>query len=191
MTHDPLRMLLDRRALLGAFAASASSVAFGGVCGAPTEPNIEGPFYRPHSPVRAELVRPGDVGQRLEIVGQVRDASCRPIPGAIVDIWQADGSGAYDNESAEMRLRGHVLTDVDGRYRVLSVVPGRYLNGRRFRPAHVHYKVGVDGRERLTTQLYFEGDEFIKGDAFVHPSLVRPMLTDDKSAHVEFDLVIG
>jgi len=51
----------------------------------------EGPFYTPGAPTRARIATPGTTGTPLVLRGVVRDSSCRPVAGAIVDMWQADG----------------------------------------------------------------------------------------------------
>jgi protocatechuate 3,4-dioxygenase beta subunit len=78
--------------------------------------------------------------------------SCRPVAGALLDFWQADDAGAYDN--AGFRLRGHQFTGVDGRYTLRTVVPGLYPGRTR----HIHVKVQAPSRPVLTTQLYFPGE---------------------------------
>ena len=65
-----------------------------------------------------------------------------------------------------MRGRGRVTTDAEGRWTVQTYEPGRYLNGIRYRPAHIHVKVWTGGRERLTTQLYFPDDPYNARDAW-------------------------
>ena len=72
----------------------------------------EGPFFKPSSPERAELIEPGMAGQPIELVGFVLTRDCKPVPGALVDLWQADDKGDYDNSG--FRLRGHQRADADG-----------------------------------------------------------------------------
>src|SRR6476619_2735691 len=81
----------------------------------------EGPFFKPSSPERADLIEPSMSGQPLELVGWVLTRGCKPVAGAIVDVWQADDKGDYDNSG--FRLRGHQRADVDGRYRFRTIVP--------------------------------------------------------------------
>ena len=100
------------------------------------------------------------------------DTDCNPIPQAVLEVWQADPSGGYDNDSAEMRYRGQLAADASGSYSFHSLVPGRYLNGATFRPAHVHVKLWVGGLEQLTTQLYFRDDPFNESDPFIESSLI-------------------
>ncbi len=143
-----------------------------------TRADIEGPFFKPSSPQRTMIAEAGVAGMRITVRGQIVDASCRPIEGAIVDFWQADDEGAYDDVG--FLFRGHQVVGADGRYEVSTIIPGRYLNGSQYRPAHVHCKVIVAGRELLTTQLYFEGDPFNDVDPwFSELTMLRPKETDD------------
>jgi protocatechuate 3,4-dioxygenase beta subunit len=137
-----------------------------------TADNIEGPFYKPGAPARAVLVGDRDRGERLGLGGTVRTTACTPVAGAVLDIWQADARGGYDNDG--WGLRGTLTTDALGRWQVRTIMPGRYLNGRRYRPMHIHVKLRARGLHALTTQLYFEGDPYLEGDPFVVPSLVMP-----------------
>lgn len=145
----------------------------------PTDDNIEGPFYREDAPARTDLVEPGDSGTRLSLAIQVVDLDCQPIAGAEVDLWQADPSGEYDNSSSEMRYRGIGTADADGRVDFTTMVPGFYLNGSQFRPAHLHLMVRVAGVHRLTTQLYFEGDPYLAADPFVEDAPVMAVVEDE------------
>jgi protocatechuate 3,4-dioxygenase beta subunit len=157
-----------------------------------TTDNIEGPFYREGAPARGDLDLFGDIGTSLSLSGIVTGTDCVPIPAAVIEVWQADPQAAYDNDSEEMRYRGHVLTDADGRYSFHTLVPGRYLNGAEYRPAHIHVKVWVGGVERLTTQIYFEGDPYLKSDPFVDEGLVVPLVDDGAGGLVgEFPMAIA
>jgi protocatechuate 3,4-dioxygenase beta subunit len=134
--------------------------------GALTPPQIEGPYFKPGSPMRATLLEPGLPGTRLVVEGAVLTASCAPIPRALLDFWQADARGRYDN--AGYRLRGHQFTDDAGRYRLQTVVPGVY--GGRTR--HLHVKVQAPGQPVLTTQLYFPEEPGNQRDSIFDPALV-------------------
>lgn len=142
-----------------------------------TNTDIEGPFYVSDAPVRADLDTWDDPGLKIALSGVLTDQDCTPLAGAVIEIWQADDEGGYDNESADMRYRGQQATDAQGRYAFTTIMPGRYLNGAEYRPAHIHVKIWVDGVERLTTQLYFEGDPYNDIDAWFDPA--RAMAIDD------------
>jgi len=157
------------------------------VCEA-TADNIEGPFYKPGAPSRATLVGDRDRGERLVLAGTVRGADCQPLAGTVLDIWHADARGGYDNDG--WGLRGTLVTDRQGRFVVHTIVPGRYLNGRRYRPSHVHVKVRAARHAELTTQLYFEGDPYIEGDPFVVPSLIMAHRRDGAIRRAMFDFVV-
>ncbi|MCO4746754.1 MAG: dioxygenase [Proteobacteria bacterium] len=144
---------------------------------ASTPTDIEGPFYVEGVPIRSDLDTWGDPGMKLTLSGTVADADCTPLANAVIEIWQADDEGAYDNDSADMRYRGQQATDAEGRYAFTTIIPGRYLNGQQYRPAHIHVKIWVDGVERLTTQLYFDDDPFNEVDAWYDPE--RSMAIND------------
>jgi protocatechuate 3,4-dioxygenase beta subunit len=153
-----------------------------------TADNIEGPFYKPGAPSRAVLVTDRDRGERLVIAGSVRDTHCEPLAGVVLDIWHADARGAYDNDG--WGHRGTLVTDARGRWQLKTIVPGRYLNGRRLRPMHVHVKARARGHAELTTQLYFADDEYLEGDPFVVSSLVMAHRRDRDGRRAAFDFVL-
>jgi protocatechuate 3,4-dioxygenase beta subunit len=115
-----------------------------------TQPQPEGPYYKPDSPRRNSLFEEGMPGTRLILVGYVLDQNCQPLANAWLDFWQADASGEYDN--AGFRLRGHQFTDAKGRYYLETILPGLYGS----RPIeHIHVKVRPEGGQEITSQLYF------------------------------------
>jgi protocatechuate 3,4-dioxygenase beta subunit len=115
----------------------------------PTPSETEGPYFKPNSPERASLLESGLGGTRLTVQGRVLSTACAPIAGALLDFWQADDSGNYDN--AGFRLRGHQYTDASGRFTLETIVPGLYPGRTR----HVHVKAQAPNGPIVTTQLYF------------------------------------
>jgi protocatechuate 3,4-dioxygenase beta subunit len=140
----------------------------------PTPRQTEGPFFKPSSPERVSLLEPGMKGTRIEVAGRVYGPGCKPIAGALVDFWQADGEGEYDNDG--FRCRGHQFTDAEGRYRLSSVVPGLYPGRTR----HFHVRVQRKGGRILTTQLYFPGEARNRRDGIFRQELL--MAVDDSRA---------
>ena len=132
----------------------------------PTPRQTEGPYFKPSSPERADLIEPGIAGQKIEIAGFVLTRSCRPVARALIDVWQADAGGAYDN--AGFRLRGHLFSGADGRYAFRTVVPGLYPGRTR----HIHVKLQPPGGRVLTTQLYFPGEAGNRRDGLYRADLV-------------------
>jgi protocatechuate 3,4-dioxygenase beta subunit len=153
-----------------------------------TADNIEGPFYKRGAPNRSVLVAPGDDGERLALGGVVMSTTCAPIGGAVLDIWQANAKGDYDLEG--FRYRGAMTTNAQGRWQLRTIVPGRYLNGRRYRPAHLHVKLRAPGFQPLTTQLYFDGDPYNEGDDFIVPSLIMATRKDKDVRLASFDFAL-
>jgi protocatechuate 3,4-dioxygenase beta subunit len=125
----------------------------------------EGPFFKPSSPERTELIEPGMAGQPIELTGFVLSRSCKPVPGALVDFWQADDKGEYDSG---FRLRGHQFTDAEGRFRLRTIVPAAYEGRTR----HIHVKVQPRGGRILTTQLYFPGEAKNRQDGLFRKDLL-------------------
>ena len=150
-----------------------------------TLPQTEGPFFKPSSPERVELLETGMAGQRIELVGFVLSRGCKPLAGALLDFWQADDKGRYDNSG--FRLRGHQFADAEGRYRLRSVVPGNYPGRTR----HIHVKVQPRDGRVLTTQLYFPGESKNRSDSLFRKDL---QIRTAKSAGWlagRFDFVVG
>ncbi|MBP48091.1 MAG: hypothetical protein CMH53_09165 [Myxococcales bacterium] len=152
-----------------------------------TADNIEGPYYAEGIPVRSDLDLYGDVGDALLLSGVVRDIQCNVIENAVVHIWHADPGAVYHNTTAELRYYGQVATDASGAFKFKTLMPGRYLNGSQYRPAHVHCKVFVKGQLKLTTQIYFEDDPYNDIDPFIVDTLI---IKREGSGAATFDIVV-
>ncbi len=103
---------------------------------------------------------------KIVVTGSVLARDCQPIAHALVDFWQADAQGVYDNTG--YRLRGHQFTDEAGRYALETVVPGLYPGRTR----HLHVKVQAPNQPVLTTQLYFPGESYNATDGLFNPHLL-------------------
>ncbi len=174
--NKPSRRKFLKGAVFAPIAAGLPSILRGGteVCPAIGDDCFEttldffgqGPFYTPDAPVIEDnmLAQPDEPGTRLILSGVVRTLDCgKVIPDAEIDIWHTDHEGAYDN--AGYHLRGKTASNAQGFYLFGTILPGKYLNGPSFRPRHIHFKITPPGYPTLTTQLYFEGDTDIPGDA--------------------------
>jgi protocatechuate 3,4-dioxygenase beta subunit len=116
-----------------------------------TPAQTEGPYFKASSPEQSNI-RGTAGGTKLMLTGTVVTTDCKPVARALVDFWQADTAGAYDNSG--FGFRGHQFTDAQGRYTLETVVPGLYPGRTR----HIHVKVQPSGGRVLTTQLYFPGE---------------------------------
>jgi hydroxyquinol 1,2-dioxygenase len=150
---------------------------------AATPATVLGPFHIEGSP---ELgygadMSDGLTGTPLYVHGTVLDLAGRPVPGGVLDVWQADAEGLYESQHSaidEARLRAKYTTREDGGYCVRTIAPIGYtipmdgpvgdLIGRtqisNFRPAHVHFLINVPGYEPLITHLFQEGAEYLDSD---------------------------
>lgn len=116
------------------------------------------------------------IGERIIVVGTVRDDSGRPVRNALVEIWQANACGRYihknDQHAAPLDPNftgaGRVLTNERGEYRFISIRPGAYPwrnHPNAWRPAHIHFSLFGDSfPSRLVTQMYFPGDPLLPLD---------------------------
>ena len=130
-----------------------------------TTSDILGPYYRPNSPVRNNLVITGEKGTLVQLSGVVKHEDCKtPYKKAKVELWHCDDQGKYDNTSNEYRFRGTTFSDDKGNYSFNTIVPPPYGSGDIFRPAHFHLMITAEGYQPLVTQLYLSGDKYIPTD---------------------------
>jgi len=144
------------------------------------------------------------IGERIIVHGYVLDENARPVPNALVEVWQANAGGRYrhkkDTYIAPIDPNfggcGRVLTDRDGHYVYRTIKPGPYPwrnNVNDWRPAHIHYSLSGSGfAQRLITQMYFEGDPLIANCPILRtiPSeaAVRQLIAPlDQNAGVQLD----
>jgi protocatechuate 3,4-dioxygenase beta subunit len=145
----------------------------------------EGPYFKAGSPERTSLVDSGVVGTRLTLTGHVYGTGCAPIARAVLDFWQADGNGQYDNSG--YRLRGHQQTAVDGTFVLDTVVPGLYPG----RTEHIHVKVAAPGKATLTTQLFFPNSTTNLQDSIYRPELLVKLSGPANALSASYDFLIG
>lgn len=168
------QFLRNTLGLAGGLVAGGTAVAE--MCGI-TPAQTEGPFY-PLTFITDDSINDLTIieghakharGEVVHITGRVLDTSCRPIKGALVEIWQAAESGRYNHPSDTSGLEldpdfqnwGEFVTDDDGRYAFRTIVPGHYPADVGWtRPPHVHYKVTRRGFRELVTQMYFTPESF-------------------------------
>lgn len=178
-------------------------------------PNVmRGPFYRADAPrvaSGADICLDGR-GERLEVAGRVLDLDGRPVPGATVETWQANGEGLFENQQPDLQpdfnLRGVFTTDEAGGFHYVTVKPagyrvpedgpvGRLLKRVGFsleRPAHLHFRVGASGFETITTQIFDGADPDLHRDAIfgVKPELVAAFRRPEGGGawRLEYDFVM-
>ncbi|MFF4301602.1 dioxygenase [Streptomyces sp. NPDC001601] len=174
-----------------------------------TESTVLGPFHMTESPVR-ELGADIDLvggGERCVVSGVVRSADGTPLPGAVLDVWQADPHGFYDVQQPDVQPpgngRGLFTADGEGRFRFRTCVPSAYpiptdgpvgallkATGRHpYRPAHIHFIVSAAGHAPVTTHIFVAGGEYLDSDAVfaVKESLVKDFTpTDDPALAAEY-----
>src|SRR6516225_4841696 len=197
---DDMSAHLSRRRILSrALASSSLGLAIGypaltfaqGAASTPqchdgdeTIRQTEGPYFKPSSPRRANLVEPDTKGRLVQINGQVLTRSCRPVERALVDLWHADERGEYD--TAGYRYRGHLFTDREGRYRFRTILPALYPGRTR----HYHVKVQAPERPVLTTQLYFPDEPANRRDGLFRRELMMQVAEAAEGLAAHFDFIV-
>ena len=188
-----------------------------------TESTVFGPFFVEGSPEikLGEDLSNGAPGQPCLVTGRVLDLQGNPIPGALVETWQADEDGFYDvqKDLDSPQNRGHLATDAEGNYSFWAVRPVAYpipddgpvgellrAGGRGpMRPAHIHFMVTAPGFSRLITHVFAAGDEHLQDDAVFgvkdsliaafaeHPAGTAPdgRQLDQPYSTVQYDLVLA
>jgi protocatechuate 3,4-dioxygenase beta subunit len=127
----------------------------------------------------------GAQGALLTVTGMVLNTRCEPLPGALLDFWQADAEGRYDNQG--YTWRGHQFADAMGQYRLETIIPGLYPGRTR----HIHVKVQAPHGPVLTTQLYFPNEPENQRDAIYDERLVVTMPPPSAATPVaRFDFVL-
>ncbi|UXY18410.1 intradiol ring-cleavage dioxygenase [Streptomyces cynarae] len=174
-----------------------------------TESTVLGPFHMTESPAR-QLGDDIDLvgsGEPCVVSGRVLSEDGTPLPGAVLDVWQADADGHYDVQQPDLQPagngRGLFTADSEGRFWFRTCVPAPYpiptdgpvgallrATGRHpYRPAHIHFIATADGHAPVTTHIFVAGSDYLDSDAVfaVKKSLVQDFtVTDDPFQAMEF-----
>jgi hydroxyquinol 1,2-dioxygenase len=167
-----------------------------------TEATVFGPFFVENSP---EIPIGGDMsfgasGQPCWVEGTVTHADGRPVPGARIEVWEADEHGLYDVQYADGRVaaRAHLFTDDQGRYAFWGITPTPYpiphdgpvgamlaaVGRSPYRASHLHFMVTAPGCRRLVTHIFVRGGELLDRDSVfgVKESLVKDFVEQTPGA---------
>jgi protocatechuate 3,4-dioxygenase beta subunit len=180
-----------------------------------TESTVLGPFHMVTSPRRAlgETIDLVGTGPQCVLAGRVLSADGTPLPGAELDVWQANDQGFYDVQQPDVQPpgngRGLFTADQDGAYWFRTIVPTHYpiptdgpvgtlleaTKRHPYRPAHIHFIVTAPGHRPLTTHIFVAGSPYIESDAVfaVKKSLVTEFTPADEPgqpARAQFDIVL-
>lgn len=176
-----------------------------------TESTVLGPFHMTESPVRqlGENIDLVGGGEPCVVSGRIVSDDGTPLPGAVLDVWQADGNGFYDVQQPDVQPpgngRGLFTADAEGRFWFRTCVPSPYpiptdgpvgelleATARHpYRPAHIHFIATAEGHTPVTTHIFVAGSDYLDSDAVfaVKQSLVEDFTpTDDPSLAREFGI---
>ncbi len=158
-----------------------------------TTNDILGPFYRANAPVRTDLTFTGLEGANVQVKGRILAEDCiTPLENALVEIWHCNTEGEYDNDTADYLHRGLQTTSKTGEYSFNTILPGKYLNGKLYRPAHIHFRITSPTSNELVSQLYFMGDPHITKDPWASQEKavdrIRPVVLEDTKGNLVVNL---
>jgi hydroxyquinol 1,2-dioxygenase len=180
-----------------------------------TESTVLGPFHMVASPRRAlgDTIDLVGTGPQCVLAGRVLSADGTPLPGAELDVWQANDQGFYDVQQPDVQPpgngRGLFTAGQDGAYWFRTIVPTHYpiptdgpvgtlleaTKRHPYRPAHIHFIVTAPGHRPLTTHIFVAGSPYIESDAVfaVKKSLITEFTPADdpnQPARANFDIVL-
>jgi protocatechuate 3,4-dioxygenase beta subunit len=163
-----------------------------------TTNDILGPFYRPEAPIRSDLTYEGLSGNKILLKGRVFKSDCTtPLEDALVEIWHCNTDGEYDNDSKDFNQRASWKTNAEGKYSFTTILPGKYLNGKLYRPSHIHYRVTEKNSKDLVSQIYFKGDPHITKDPWASKDNAKlrilPIALEDTNGNlsISFDIYLA
>lgn len=178
-----------------------------------TEATVFGPFHvegAPHYEHGGDVAN-GAKGEPCVVRGMVKGLDGRPVPGAVVEVWQSDAEGNYDVQYAGLdhaQARGVLESGADGKFHFRSIVAEAYTipddgpvgdmlratNRHPWRPAHLHFMIKAEGYETLITHVFRNGDKYLDSDAVfgVRQSLVADWVKQPDGVYsLDFDFVLN
>ncbi|WP_052460763.1 dioxygenase family protein [Microbacterium gorillae] len=158
-----------------------------------TEATVFGPFFVNDAPLIAsgEDMAFGATGEAAWVEGTVHDTDGNPIPGARIEVWEADEDGFYDVQYTDGRTaaRAHLFSEADGGYRFWGLTPTPYpiphdgpvgamleaVGRSPMRASHLHFMVTAPGFRTLVTHIFVNGCDYLERDSVfgVKESLIK------------------
>lgn len=161
-----------------------------------TKSRALGPFYREGAPFRAKVCPPLAEGHVLVVTGRVWAYDTRrPLPGALLDVWQVDHEGHYSAGNGDFSHRARLITSESGAYEFETIHPVAYEPSPDFwRSPHIHFICTSPGYQRLVSEMFFAGDDKHDRDTLFHPALMVPLRRETVRGqtveHAVFDIVL-
>jgi hydroxyquinol 1,2-dioxygenase len=178
-----------------------------------TEATVFGPFYVEHSPEYAlgDDITNGAEGTPCLVRGHVRGVDGEPVAGAMLEVWQSDGTGHYDVQKPGLdhsEGRGVLHADENGAFHFRSIVAMPYpipddgpvgqmlraTNNSPWRPAHLHFMIKAPGYRTLVTHVFRSDSPYLDSDVVfgVRESLVTDWVKQPDGTYLlDYDFVLN
>jgi protocatechuate 3,4-dioxygenase, alpha subunit len=116
----------------------------------------------------SNLAKDASAGERIVVAGSVLDGDGKPIPDAVLEVWQANAFGKYahpeDTQDKPIDPGfngfGRIATDADGRFRFVTIRPGPTPGpGSMLQAPHIVVALFMRGMlKHLYTRIYFSDE---------------------------------
>lgn len=178
-----------------------------------TEPTVFGPFFLEDAPEYqlGDDVANGATGEPCLVSGTIKSLDGKPIPNALINVWQADADGNYDvqySHLAHPQARGILHADEQGHFHFKTILAEAYpipsdgpvgamlkaTNNHPWRPAHLHFMIDAPGYERLITHVFRDHDQYLDSDVVfgVRSTLIADWVKEaDGTYSLKYDFVLN
>ena len=161
-----------------------------------TSKDNAGQYYRPNAPFRKSLLtKDAPLIMKINVSGTVYTNCTTPLKDALIEVWQTDDNGEYDNNSKDYNYRASIKTDANGKYSFETIIPGKYMVDEQYKPSHIHFRISSKNHQEIVTQIYFKDDPYLAFDPSASQpdaaQRILPIVEEKTGKHVVFDIYMA
>ncbi|RYD82990.1 MAG: hypothetical protein EOP53_02120 [Sphingobacteriales bacterium] len=152
--------------------------------------------YRPNAPFRNSLLtKDAPMIMKINVSGTVYTDCQTPLSNALVEVWQTDDYGEYDNNSAAYNYRASLKTDANGKYSFVTIIPGKFAHGDAYRASHINFRVSSKNHQEIVTQIFFKDDPYLQNDPTASQpdaaQRILPVMENNTGKQVVFNIYMA
>lgn len=153
-------------------------------------------FYRPNAPFRKSLLtKDAPLIMKINVSGTVYTDCTTPLSNALIEVWQTNDYGEYDNTSKEYKYRASIKTDAQGRYSFETIIPGKFSHEDAYRASHINFRISSPQHQEIVTQIFFKDDPYLASDPVASQpdaaQRILPILEDKTGKQVTFNIYMA